>query len=161
MKKIIFFFSFFVFLFGMSFSNDYKKYVSVGLGVCKSKKYNGFNISTDFGYKNNKDRFYLNLSNLNFDTQNDLGLFSYSLNYDKFIFNDVNFMPFVGCGINFIEIGDDNGVYDNKFGFNLKAGLLYNFGTHWSLNLKEIYTYINHKDIKYTYGTTLNLEYQF
>jgi len=43
MKKI---FSFFSLVFSFS---TYDKYLGVGIGVCKSNKYNGFNISTDFG----------------------------------------------------------------------------------------------------------------
>jgi opacity protein-like surface antigen len=160
MKKIVFFFSLFVFVFGFSFS-DYEKYVSVGFGVCNSDKYDGFDISTDFGYKNSEEKFYLSLSNINFDTQNDFGIFSYSLNYDKFLLTDVAIKPFLGGGVNFMEIGDDSGVYAHKFGFNAKAGILYNITTHWALNLRGVYTYINHKDVKYTYGATLNLEYQF
>ncbi len=159
MKKIFFFFSFFSLVFAFS---TYDKYLDVGIGVCKSNKYNGVNVlSTDFGYKNDTDRIYLNLSNINYDTDNNLGIFSYSLNYDRFLFSKNNFKPFIGIGINFFEIGDDSGVYARKFGFNIKTGLTYSISFHWAANLKLDYMYVNHKDIKYTYGSTLNLEYQF
>ena len=46
MKKIFFFFSFVSLVFAFS------TYVGVGIGLCKSDKYSGFNFSTDFGYKN-------------------------------------------------------------------------------------------------------------
>ena len=60
--------------------------MGVGIRMCKNDKYNnGFNFSTDFGYKNDIDRFYLNLSNINYDTDNNLGIFSCSLNYDSFL----------------------------------------------------------------------------
>ena len=48
--------------------STYYKYVGVGIDGCKSNKYSGFNFLTDFGYKNNTDRFYLNLSNIGYDT---------------------------------------------------------------------------------------------
>ena len=160
MKKIVFFFSLFVFV----FSYDYK-FVNIGFGSgCKEDKCSGVYFKSDMGFGYGDKRIYLSLENIYFGGKDEFDVFDYSLNLDKV--NDVmdNTKLYYGGGINYICVNktiNDKEIDDYKFGFNAKAGILYNITTHWALNLRGVYTYINHKDVKYTYGATLNLEYQF
>jgi hypothetical protein len=141
----------------------YHKYVSIGMGVTQSDSYSGgldF-ISTDIGIKSEYDKIYINMNNINYDEDNDIGAFSYTINYDKFIYNEYNKKIYIGSGIGMVEIGNDDKIFARRLYLNLKSGIIYDFTMHWSINAGLNYWFTNYPGFRNTFGFLTSLEYQF
>jgi opacity protein-like surface antigen len=149
----------------------YPKFNFIAFGF--SNNMNTQSYHSDIGYmlemgaKLNSHKIYISFPVLLFsNSSNELDLTIASINYDYIYYNKKRYKPYIGTGINYIDIIQTNINTQQedrytKIGINLKTGFMYELNYNWDINFGLNYLYINHDLIKNTYGSFINIEYNF
>lgn len=140
------------------------KYLSVGFGNYPSDviKSDGFEFMMDIGVQTDNSKIYLTLDNIFFEkSTQEIDLLMYSLNYDAIYKKFSYIRPYIGAGINYIDISDKEKKLDKRLGANAKAGGLIEINRRFDINFGLKYIYTNTDIVDNLYGTFVNFEFKF
>jgi len=142
------------------------RYASLGFGSYQNSfNRNGFELKSDIGLKDEFSKIYITMDYIFFsDKYKDIDLLMYSINYDKLFKKRYKNIPYIGGGLNYINIketllSNDNKSSVHRLGFNIKSGLIYEISNNFSLNYGFQYVYVDYKNVHNTYGGFINIEF--
>jgi len=149
----------------------YPKFNYISFGLIDNANTDNYDFDIGFllemGVKINNHKIYINFQALPFSNKtNDLDLNIGSINYDYNYYNNNGFKPYIGIGLDYIDIlnTDLETKKDKeytKIGANIKTGFIYKLNSNWDIDFGVNYLYINHELIKNTYGGAIDIEYNF